>query len=336
MSKIFLKNAWYMIAWSDDVGANPFERVVMNEPIVVFRKSTKSGDLVALHDRCPHRFAPLSKGVVVDGNIECPYHGLQFNSSGACVKSLFSSAVPAAAKVRSYPVQETAGTIWVWMGDPEQADPAKIPVFRHHDPEKFKLVRGITTAKADYRLLCDNLMDLSHTTTVHPGLGGRAYLPKVKSWEENGDILASFTTDNMQNFFGEDVIPSPLVRHCDTIRWIAPSCHLLESKTGPAGTDEVVVEVISAHILTPETESTTHYFWSSNVPPGFPEEMVYETLVQAFDREDKPMVEAVQVRMAGAELWDLKPVLLPSDIGGVKMRRKLEALLAAEQELTNR
>ncbi|WP_437880417.1 Rieske 2Fe-2S domain-containing protein [Pseudomonas sp. LRF_L74] len=332
----FLRNAWYMFAWSDEVLAAPFARTILGEPVVVYRNSAEAGDLTALMDRCPHRFAPLSKGQLVNGNIECPYHGLQFNGAGKCVHNIFSSAVPAAAKVKTYPIQEVDQALWIWMGDPALADVATIPLIDYHHARDSRWVSGLTTAKADYRLLSDNLMDLSHTTLIHPGLGGRDYMPKVRSWEQpNGDVVASFTTENMNNFFGEEVIPAPFVRHCDTIRWSPPSTHYLASQTSHVGSEEAVVSIYSAHILTPETPTSTHYFWSSTVPDGFPEEVIRETLIQAFDREDKPMVEAVQVRMGDAELWDLNPVLLPSDVGGVRMRRKLEALLKAEHAQAN-
>ncbi|NBA98153.1 aromatic ring-hydroxylating dioxygenase subunit alpha [Pseudomonas sp. R5(2019)] len=332
MQATFLRNAWYMLAWSREVLDTPFARTVLDEPVVVYRNSAEAGDLTALMDRCPHRFAPLSRGQLVDGNIECPYHGLQFNSAGKCVHNPFGAAIPAAAKVKSYPVQEVDHAIWIWMGEPALADTAAIPLIDYHHGTGERWVSGLTTARADYRLLSDNLMDLSHTTLIHPGLGGRDYRPKVKSWEQdNGDVVASFITESMNNFFGEQVIPAARVRHCDTIRWSPPSTHYLTSGTGLVGAEQALLSIYSAHILTPETATSTHYFWSSTVPEGFEEDMIRETLIQAFDREDKPMVEAVQVRMGGAELWDLKPVLLPSDVGGVRMRRKLEALIKAEQ-----
>lgn len=327
----FLRDTWYMLAWSDEIADQPFARTVLGEAIVVFRE-IGSGRLAALRDRCPHRFAPLSRGRVTEIGIECPYHGLQFNGEGRCMKNPFSPVAPAAARVRGYPLHESDGTIWIWMGDPAKADVAKVPVVAHHAAAYDQpWVKGTTTTAGDYRLICDNLMDLTHTFTVHPGLGGRDYVPKVRSWEEaNGDILVEFRIPSMPNFFGEDVIPSAQVQHCDTMRWIAPSVHLLDSRTGLPGSDEVLVHIPAAHILTPETETSTHYFWSSGCPTGVPADAVRQALVQAFDVEDKAMIQAVQAAMNGADLWELDPVLLPTDAGGVRMRRKLAALIEAE------
>lgn len=326
----FLRNAWYMIAWSAEIGNEPFSRRVLDIPVVLYRHD---GELVALANRCPHRFAPLSKGQVVDGNIQCPYHGLQFDRHGTCVANPFSSVAPSAAKVRPFPVHDVHGTVWIWMGDPDVADPAAIPVIAHHADDGIEKVSGLTLARADYRLLSDNLMDLTHTAFLHPALGGRDYVPKVRTWEDDGDIVAEFLIADMPNFFGEEVIPGPTVRHRDTIRWHAPSVHVLNSQTSRAGSDDPVVQIPSAHILTPETANTTHYFWSSGVPTGFEPGMMREVLIQAFDHEDKPMVEAVQEMMEGHELWDLNPVLLASDAGGVRMRRKLVALIDSEQQV---
>lgn len=328
----FLRNTWYMIAWSDEVGERPFSRTLLDTAVVLFRDAA-AGRLVALRDRCPHRFAPLSRGQVVDGRLECPYHGLQFDASGRCVANPVTGATPAAARVTAYPVHEVDGTVWLWPGDPALADVARVPRIAHHQAGAGqRWVKGLTTAKADYRLLSDNLMDLSHTYVLHPGLGGRDYKPKVRTWEDaDGGIVAEFVVSPMPNFFGEAVIPSPQVRHCDSIRWTAPSVHVLESRTGLVDSEEAHVYIPSAHILTPATAHTTHYFWSSAVPEGFDEQMMRDTLVQAFDHEDKPMVEAVQRVMGEADLWDLDPVLLVSDAGGVRMRRKLAALIAAEQ-----
>jgi phenylpropionate dioxygenase-like ring-hydroxylating dioxygenase large terminal subunit len=105
----FLRNAWYMIAWSDELGDKPFARTVLDEPVVLFRHEQR---VAALFDRCPHRFAPLSMGRPTAAGIECPYHGLQFDAGGRCVLNPFSPVAPAAAKVRTYPVHEADGAVW--------------------------------------------------------------------------------------------------------------------------------------------------------------------------------------------------------------------------------
>src|SRR4051812_44748138 len=78
-----LRNAWYIAAWADELGATPLARRICNEPIVLFRD--RDGRAAALEDRCCHRAAPLHLGGVVENGLQCGYHGLIFDGSGRCV-----------------------------------------------------------------------------------------------------------------------------------------------------------------------------------------------------------------------------------------------------------
>ncbi|HEX4043799.1 MAG TPA: Rieske 2Fe-2S domain-containing protein, partial [Xanthobacteraceae bacterium] len=125
----FLRNAWYVAAWADELdGGRLLPRTIMNEPIVLFRKAT--GEVAAIEDRCAHRFAPLSMGKIVGGDrIQCPYHGLEFDGTGACVRNPHGTKnIPSRAKVRSYPAVEKHQAVWLWMGA-APAEPGKIPDF---------------------------------------------------------------------------------------------------------------------------------------------------------------------------------------------------------------
>jgi vanillate O-demethylase monooxygenase subunit len=325
----YLENAWYAAAWSKEVEVNRFlARTYLDIPVALFRN--EAGEIVAMHDRCPHRFAPLSMGQIVDGAVRCGYHGLSFDQAGNCIKNLFSPVAPKAAKVRVYPVHEQDKMIWIWMGESEPDDPAKIPRLPHQTDPEMRCVFGLTTAKADYRLLSDNLMDLTHTALLHPSFGGLDYIPQFKSWEEDQQVVSRYIIEHMPSFIGE---PGSTIHNHDEIRWIAPSTHILESRITPDDGSNHITYIPSAHILTPETAKSTHYFWSSAMAADTPmsDEDMYAQLVQAFDHEDKPMVEAVQRRMGDAELWDLDPILIATDAGSVRMRRILAAMIEREQ-----
>jgi len=103
---MWLRNCWQVIAFTNEVGTTPLARVVQSEPIVLFR--TQAGQAVALADRCPHRFAPLSLGRVVGDEIQCGYHGLCFDRDGACVRVPGQDAVPQRARVRN--IRWSSGT----------------------------------------------------------------------------------------------------------------------------------------------------------------------------------------------------------------------------------
>lgn len=332
----YILDAWYMLAWArelsptDVVERTMLARTILEMPIVAYR-SPDTGEPVAMFDRCPHRFAPLSRGSLVDGHVRCGYHGLSFDHKGRCVGSLFGRAPPAAS-VRTFPVVEKGGIIWIWCGDAERADAGRIPSIPHHEDPAYRCVSGINTTKANYRLIIDNLMDLSHTALIHPGFGGLSYIPKVRSWEEaDGSVITDHQLSNVPNFLGP-MFPSERVNHQDKIRWIAPSVHLLDSTTTSVTDPNLSICQPSAHILTPETAVSTHYFWSSALPKesSQSDEELRSILAFAFDHEDKPMIEAVQARMGATDFWDLHPVLLANDVGAIRARRRLDALIAKE------
>jgi phenylpropionate dioxygenase-like ring-hydroxylating dioxygenase large terminal subunit len=102
ISGAYLRNAWYVAAWSDEVGDGQLvPRTIMDEPIVLYRKA--DGAMAAIEDRCAHRFAPLSMGKIVGGDrIQCPYHGLEYDGSGACVRNPHGTRnIPPRARVKS-------------------------------------------------------------------------------------------------------------------------------------------------------------------------------------------------------------------------------------------
>ena len=178
-------------------------------------------------------------------------------------------------------------------------------------------------------------MDLTHIVFLHPGFGGEHFSPKVSGSEESdGSILAEFVTERMPNTLGTAELPGEFVRSHDRMRWIAPSTHLLEGRIVSLDVPGETWMNNSAHILTPETPHSTHYFWSSALKSTstLSDEDHMALLRQTFNNEDKPMVEAVQRRMGGKDLWELNPVLLKNDAGGARVRRRTAALIKAETQ----
>ncbi len=121
---MFLKNAWYVAAWSAEIDNSLKQVVVLGEKICFFRN--QEGEVIALEDACPHRKLPLSKGRIKDNQVECGYHGLTFDCAGQCVWAPGAGRIPSAAKVRPYPVHEKYGLVWIWMGNAAIADPEEI------------------------------------------------------------------------------------------------------------------------------------------------------------------------------------------------------------------
>jgi phenylpropionate dioxygenase-like ring-hydroxylating dioxygenase large terminal subunit len=164
--EMFVKNAWYVGAWADELkDSGPVGRILLGEPVVFYRLG--DGRVAALEDRCCHRGLPLSKGCVVGNALECGYHGLQFDRVGTCISVPGQDRIPASARVRSYPVEERDHMIWIWMGEPTLADPALIPKHPWHDDPAWTWVKDRYVIQANYQLITDNLMDLTHVGYVH-------------------------------------------------------------------------------------------------------------------------------------------------------------------------
>ena len=155
----YLLNAWYPVVFSRDVDRTPKRRTVTEQHIVLYRK--QDGSIVALEDLCPHRFTPLSLGTVKGDDIQCGYHGMTFDGTGRCVRIPGQERIPAQSSVRSYPVRENLGLVWIWPGDPAAAE--RTPVFdlpQYHDTANWTPVHGKSLfIGANYLSLADNLTD---------------------------------------------------------------------------------------------------------------------------------------------------------------------------------
>jgi len=339
----FLRNVWYPLAWGTEVGDGLFHRTLLNEPIVAYRRG--DGVAVALADTCPHRFAPLHLGKIVDDCVQCPYHGLRFDSAGACVHNPHGDhKIPATAKVRSYPLVERDTLLWIWMGDPGEANDASIPDFGFLcEPDRYTYTRPqVMHMPVSYDLILDNLMDLTHAAYLHPNnLGSPAVARGRMSVTQHGTSVLS------ENLY-PDGLPAPVFpavgackpdEHVDywvDVRWDAPASMYFDAGVTPAGRPRTEgAKLCSAQLLAPETETSTHYFWCqyrdfNRDAPGLTE-AIEKAVTEAFATEDEPMILAVQQRMAGRDLWAMKPVLLTTDGGAVRVRRLMSQLLDRER-----
>ncbi len=161
----FPLNAWYAAAWETDIGRRLFARRICGVPLVLYRKADRS--VVALRDACWHRLVPLSEGRLIDDNVMCGYHGLIFNPQGRCIHMPSQETINPSAAVKSFPVLERYRLVWVWLGDPALADPAKVPDLHWLDDREWVALHDYQRVKCDYRLVVDNLMDLTHETFLH-------------------------------------------------------------------------------------------------------------------------------------------------------------------------
>lgn len=338
-SGAYLRRVWYMAAWAHEVGAALLRRRICDVPIVLYR--LENGQATALVDRCPHRFAPLSMGERIGDTIQCGYHGLRFDAMGSCVHNPFADTIPKGASVARFHIVERDGIAWIWMGEQGAADPDLIPDFSMIERPCGAPLAGHMVMQAGYEFGTDNLMDLSHIEFVHKGsfAGVGVIFAGTHDVREDGDTLHS-------NWWMPGVKapshtvgiydPEMITDHWLDMRWNAPaSMYLHIGATPPGEPREAGVIVHQAHILTPETQGSSHYFWASTRPVDMiiPEvdEVVGKLLAQAFDDEDKPMIEAAYANLEGGDFWEQRPVFLGIDAGGTRARRKIEQIRSREE-----
>lgn len=335
---MFLRNRWYAAALSDELGDTPLARTLLDEPVVLYRAA--DGRAVALEDRCCHRQAPLSLGVVVGNDLRCGYHGLTFDPAGTCVRVPNQSRVPPGAGVRSFPVIERFGLAFIWMGAPALADPATCYDFPYGAQPGWRAIFAKFYARCDFRLLVDNLMDLSHLEFAHATTIGAAGVA------ENADLRNERVGENVRVIrWMHDIPPAPAhvqatgkavnVDRWQEIEYTPPGYVWLHVGSAVAGTgvregrrDGVILDRHSLHLVTPETATTTHYFWTSahatdQVGPA-QEQVLLEQSIKAFN-EDLTIIEGQQRRLNGAPFTDIN-----ADAGVLQVRRLYDRLLADE------
>ena len=343
----FLRNAWYVAAWSEEIAPGKLvARRILGEPVVMYRKA--DGTLAALENRCPHRFAPLSLGTLLPGDrVQCAYHGLQFDGAGACVHNPHGTkTIPSRARVISYPIVEKHLAAWIWMGD-KPADPAKIPDFGVMDnvPALHMTKLDYIRVKANYELVVDNLLDVSHTSFLHDGLlGNKETVESETPVEQDGDdvIVSRYSPNATPPGMFTQFWPGHPERidKFSRTRWMAP-CYLT-LHTGicaPGAPKETGTGYHGIHMLTPEDEQTTHYFFTAarwGVKTGDDDNRVLRDKVAklrrfAFEEQDGPVIEEQQ-KVINEATRPLDPMILSVDVGPVRYKRVLERLLAAERE----
>jgi len=332
MAASYVRNLWYMAAWEEEVPQEGvLTRTLLDEPRLIYRLS--DGSYAILADRCPHRFAPLSRGRRDGDRIVCGYHGLTFAADGHCVRNPFSDRVPPNTQVSSWPIVARYGALWFWPGEAERADPSLIPDFSLLDAPA-PIVRGRTWMAANYEFITDNLMDLSHAEFLHIetfGTNGALFDGQHSATkDETGAVWSNWWMPATRPpVWAESMVPEGgKVDQWLEMRWHAPASMALFIGMAHAGTDRqdlVIPAMANPHIITPETATSSHYFFTRE--PG---ERAEAMARQVFDEEDRPMIEAVQRSMGDKDFWDERPVILNVDAAAVRARRRLAQLRREE------
>ncbi len=301
----FIRNAWYVATWAHELKEQPLSQTILSENIVLWRG--QDGRVRAAEDVCPHRFLPLSKGRVAGNDLQCGYHGLIFNGAGECVGAPTQETLPD-CKIRQYPVYENMEMVWIWMGDPAQANPDDIYDLPEYHQDGWGVAFGdALDVEANYLLLCDNLCDPTHVNYVHPStLGNPDEINAPVTHEDTswGVMTERLTPDSaptgfVASFGSHDGRVDMWQRYL----MYTPSVSIIDFGATAAGTGswqeggDGRIQVYSCHFMTPITETRTIDRWlhvrnfeSEDPSVG---EQISDQFRIAF-AEDKEILQAVQ------------------------------------------
>ncbi|MDB5940681.1 MAG: hypothetical protein JWQ13_247 [Ramlibacter sp.] len=335
---MFLKNCWYVAAQASELGRELTQRWITGEPVVLFR--SEAGKPVALEDRCPHRSASLSKGTLIGDAVQCGYHGMTFDCAGSCVRIPGQEQIPAAMKARSYPVVQKWHWVWIWMGDPAKADEALIPDLRYNDTPGWTVTGGVLKVQANYQLLTDNLLDLTHETFVHTKTIGNAAVAEtpMESNVEGNEVHVQRVMRNTP--------PPPLFKRVrnltgnidrwQIIRFQPPSSVSIDARGFPTGTEDAEqgLRWFSINSITPIDERSSNYYWTITRCFALDDQeitdLVHKQILATF-LEDKEVLEAQQ-RLIETDDRKKIEVSVKADFGSIHARRVVQRLIAQENQ----
>ncbi len=341
----WITNAWYVACTPDEIAAKPLGRQICGHRMVIFRAG---GTVSALEDFCPHRGAPLSLGFVRDDTLVCGYHGLALGCSGH-VASMPGQRVKNFPPVRAFPVIERYGFIWVWPGEADQADPALLPHLEWAESAEWAYGGGMYHIACDYRLMIDNLMDLTHETYVHASSIGQKEIDEapVKTHAEGDQIVTSRMMDGVgappfwrMALRGAGLPEDQPVDRWQICRFTLPSHVMIEVGVALQGrggyhadpADKAASVVVD--FITPESETSHWYFWGMARRFAVTDTALTDTIREGQGKIFSEDLEMLERQQRNLTLYpDRRLLLLNIDAGGARSRLMIERAIAGVPEL---
>lgn len=335
-----VRNGWYVAAFAHEVTRDLLARTILNLPVVLYRK--EDGTAVAVGGRCPHRHFPLGASCLRGDAIECGYHGITFGPDGKCVRVPSQAHIPGTFRIPTYPLVEHGIWMFIWMGDPDAADPALLPdleAIGATAPGMILRPFYVEHVNGRYQLLNDNLLDLTHLGFLHAGSIGNADNASAKEelTREPGVLRSRRHIDDAPPTPIVTRIHGPQIEKIDRVvgmDFYLPGFHagindIRVSHGNAVRAGEELMRTRIFHAVTPETGRSCHYFFAQA-------SSTEETLDRSFEylkpviAEDKFATEEIEKMLAivGEEPEEL---LIRSDRNAVEGRRMLQAMMDAEQ-----
>ncbi|MBL0388537.1 aromatic ring-hydroxylating dioxygenase subunit alpha [Tumebacillus sp. ITR2] len=296
-----MKNVWYIAATCEELTEDePLSCTIWEQELVLYRDRT--GTAHALQDQCPHRGARLSDGKVSGDCLACPFHGWQYDGDGQCTyipSNGPESRIPRGAHVRSYPLQEAAGHIWVYLGDASPVPPLKLPV--ELTDSTWRAVPFTARWEAHLSRVVESILDVSHLPFVHPITTGdvdpRVEGPDFTATDDEICVIAKpfhpllQTPLNVEDHREASTItlyfPNQIILRTNMAQENQMATYLALTPTRESGTDETIIYGISLRNFLQDVELI--------------DDVHYEHNVTVLD-EDRPVIEG------------LRPKIIPPDI----------------------
>ena len=329
-------NCWYVAATSDEVGRGLLACTVLGQPVVFYR--LRSGEIAALEDRCPHRSLPFSYGTLSGDEVVCGYHGMTFGADGRCLRVPSQENVPYGARARSFPVRNEPPFVWIWLGHPATStlsDPPALPWLANPGWDTFGETMKVD---ANYLLLHENALDLTHFPHVHPGFSPAPYLAvppplEIEVSETSVSYYRDFPPTKLVDWQARTTgLPQDRdYAQRESGEFVSPGLHV-DRMHIVAGRDGGSYDKILTRAFTPVNARSTAVFWqvSRNYLTGQPE--ISEQL-RAVHRAtllaDKRLLEAIQARAGSAGAGEEFNV--SADVAALRALRIIEDMLAAER-----
>lgn len=346
-----ITNTWYALGFSDELRHELTGAVICGRPVVSWRSST--GEVVAFDGRCRHKRFPLAEGRLVDDTVECGYHGWCYDTSGTCVSvpSQPSGKVPSRAALSPFPVREQDGVVWIWPGEPELATNVSPPRTTEIGSDDYDTVcSDVRHVRANYRLLVENVLDITHFYPLHDGNIGdlaNSQIPVEVVNEEVDGNTAVMTIRSVQEYklppyfaewFGLEVVD-----RVHTHRMCNPGVTEVRIRLAPPGKlgSDTESGYVLHHFQTPIDEQHLAWRWSmscaaGSTPAGEPDVRLVDRILATAPEvveQDRWAIEKQQ-EMLDFDNDDYAEVHVKADVGVIHARRVLDALEAAERPFT--
>jgi len=339
---IMIHNAWYAAGLSVDFEVEKLEKRTICEKAMVLWRSAE-GEVVAHDDRCCHKRMPVSAGRFLEGGIlECPYHGLCFDATGACVSipSAPDAPIPKRARLLPFTVREKDGVVWVWPGDPDaigDIEPIDTPEIASPD---WDTIHGDLFVKGNSVLMIENVLDLTHFYPLHGNSIGQYADTQIDFEVETGEIggsgfvRTSRDVDSYPQSEGfQDLLIHEVADSSSSQTVIGPGVLIAKRTNWPAGgraKNEDPKELVNYHLFAPHDRASHKYTYVVNMPKNQmcgsdPKKRGVDRAKEFFPSVFEEDVWAIEMQQKMCEVpnGDYAEVNLATDLALVRGRKML-------------